>query len=357
MKKITTTPEYIRKQKRKLESINRKLQISKKRKKKRKSSYNEEILHEHASFLPPTAPGDFRLIENTVKCLLFFREIRNENNIFLLNKRNVIHISLKDIEKIDYSAICVLKAIVNDLKYRHIFTQCDFPTDPKCKKYLLDSDFLNDFYEKGSHKFKKSEKSDLIVFEKGSGQLSNIENRKIGDLVKNVIKYLTGEAQHFTPVKTILLEICGNSIEHADSKDKHWLLGVEYGEGKVIFTVTDVGKGILETLHRKVKQGIVDIFTNKSDVEILEGAFNQKYGSSTKEVNRNKGLPAVKERAKNKAIINLIVLTNNVVLHFDNKDLSQTFSKGSPRFKGTSYQWEMTKECIEKTNNDSNENN
>lgn len=52
-------------------------------------------------------------------------------------------------------------------------------------------------------------------------------------------------------VKTIILEICGNSIEWSGTDNKQWLLGVKYESDRVIFTVTDVGKGILETLYRK----------------------------------------------------------------------------------------------------------
>lgn len=346
MKKIYTTPEYKKKHKSKLDSLNKKNKVSNKPSENNFKNHQKKVkIHNELTISIPS-PSDFRLIDNTNKCLEFFREIREGNNIFLNKHRKFIKISLKNVTQIDYSAICVLKAIVGDLKYDNIFTQCEFPDDPRCKKDIFDSDFLNDFYEKGTQKFKKAEKSDFIFFEKGCGKLSDLENRKIGALVKNVIAHLTGEEKHFNPVKTILLEICGNSIEHAYAKNKHWLLGVKYEEKKVVFAVSDVGKGILETLHRKFTRKTEDFFKNKSNLEILKGAFDQRYGSSTLEINRNKGLPAVKEKAKNNDIIHLIVLTNNVILHFDNDDLSQTFDNGSARFKGTLYQWEMTKECI-----------
>ena len=86
----------------------------------------------------------------------------------------------------------------------------------------------------------------------------------------------------------------------------------------------------------------------KSNDEILKGAFDKKYGSTTKEDNRNKGLPAVKANFKQGTINNLKVLTNNVILHFDNDALSKEFEKGTPRFKGTFYQWEMTNDCLTK---------
>lgn len=109
-----------------------------------------------------------------------------------------------------------------------------------------------------------------------------------------------------------------------------------------------MGKGILETLKKRFGLVLKDIFTLKSPNDILKGAFDKKYGSTTQEVNRNKGLPAVKSHWEQGTINSLKVLTNNVILHFDSNELSETFSKGSPRFRGTFYQWEMTNDCINK---------
>jgi len=198
-----------------------------------------------------------------------------------------------------------------------------------------------------NQKFPKSKKSDLIFFEKGCGVLSFEDNKKISALVKDVVNHLTGENKYSLSVKTIILEICGNSIEWASTENKQWLLGVKYETERVFFTVTDVGKGILETLYRKFTKRFFDTF--KTDDEILKGAFNKKYGSSTKELNRNKGLPAVKTNFEQGTINNLRVLTNNVALQFGDDSNSKTFGKGSPRFKGTFYQWEMTKECLNKS--------
>ena len=67
--------------------------------------------------------------------------------------------------------------------------------------------------------------------------------------------------------------------------------------------------------------------TLKRKDEILKGAFDKTYGSATKEGNRNKGLPAVKAGFKNEIIGKLKVLTNNVILHFDDDTLSKEFAK------------------------------
>lgn len=182
--------------------------------------------------------------------------------------------------------------------------------------------------------------------------MSSKDNMKITELVKQVIAHLTGEERNCQPVKTIILEICGNSIEWSGTANKQWLLGAKYEPDGVIFTVTDVGKGILETLNRKFKFKMTEAFTPPHD--ILMRAFEQKYGSNTQEINRNKGLPSVKLNFQNGTIEKLKVLTNNVILHFDQTSSSKTFRQGSARFKGTFYQWTMNRECINKINNGNN---
>lgn len=83
-----------------------------------------------------------------------------------------------------------------------------------------------------------------------------------------------------------------------------------------------------------------------SRLDILKGAFDKKYGSSTKEVNRNKGLPAVKSMMDDGAILDLVVLTNDVIWFCNNEQRSRNFDKGKARFRGTLYQWTITKDCI-----------
>lgn len=292
------------------------------------------------------APSDLRLIENTSECLSFFRDLRSDE--YLSHRRNVrfVIMSLKGVTEIDYGAISILTAISDDLKFKKIILKGDFPDNPECKKFVIDSGYLSHMVDDHGKPFPKAEKSELIFFEKGCGKLSLKDNMAISNTVKNVVLHLTGELKQCLAVKTIVLEICGNSIEWGGTENKQWLLGVQYKPNNVVFTVTDVGRGILDTLHRRFAKILTDTFSNKSNAEILSGAFSQKYGSSTKEVNRNKGLPSVKYNFEQNMISKLKVLTNNVILQFDNESLSKTFEKGKPRFRGTFYQWEMTGECI-----------
>lgn len=350
MKKLYTTTKYKKRQKRRIEKIKKKIKnkllLLKKTKGRATTKYNKK---KEFNIKPPIyAPSKFRLIEDTEGCLLFFRNIRNEDYISSIGEQRFVIISLKNVVDVDYGTISILTAIRDDLKFKGIMLRGEFPEKTKCKEFIIESGFLNHMYDSNGKPFPKSNKSDFIFFEKGCGILSNSESMKISTMVKNVVNHLIGENKHCQHVKTIILEICGNSIEWGGTQNKQWLLGIKYETGKVIFTVTDVGKGILERLHRNFNSKVTDFFSNKSNADILKGAFVQKYGSTTMEENRNKGLPSVKENFDKEKILNLKVLTNNVILHFDNHNLSKTFGNGSPRFKGTFYQWEITQDCLNK---------
>lgn len=350
MKKLYTTPDYIFWHKRKVERIKNKRRNRKRipatarRRKKSRIDDGRDSLG-----LPILAPVDFRLVNNSKECLRFFRDLRNEDNLNLIRNIHFVTMSLQDVEYIDYAAISALTAISDDLKYKGIVLRGNFPKNPDVRRFIEDSGFLNHMVNNKNQSFPKPEKSELIFFEKGQGKLSDADNKKISDVVKSVVNHLTGAIAHFKPVRSILLEICGNSIEWASTDNKQWLLGVKYEPDKVIFTVTDVGRGILGTLHRRFGRQFFDILMKRDDAEILKGAFEKKYSSSSQESNRNKGLPAIKMSSDQGAILNLIVLTNNVILHFNNGTLSRVFDPGSPRFKGTIYQWEMMKECLSKS--------
>lgn len=344
MKKLYTTPEYKRWNKKKSD---REIQLLKKRRNFEYGRYHSNNTTHCLSEI--FAPSDFRLLENTNQCLSFFREIRNFRNFRVLsNGVRQVKISLSAVEQIDYASISILSAIGDGLKLVRVNMQGDFPRNQLCKDMIIESGFLNQMYNGNNKKYNIKSRSSLIFFEKGVDRLSRQDNINLSKLIRQVVKHLTGVEGNFAPLKTILLEICGNSIEHAYSNNKHWLLGIKYENEKVVFTVTDIGKGILDTLYRKFSSKLSDVFYFNSRLDILKGAFDKKYGSRTKEVNRNKGLPAVKCMIEDGGILDLVVLTNDVIWFYNNEQLSRKFKQGEARFRGTLYQWTITKDCITK---------
>lgn len=110
--------------------------------------------------------------------------------------------------------------------------------------------------------------------------------------------------------------------------------------------MTDVGFGIINTLNRRFGKYIEALKLTK-DTEVLEKAFDRKYGSKSGEANRNRGLPLIKDRFTKNYIEDLVVITNNVLLDFNNSANTKIMSGSLP---GTFYCWKINLKCIETWN-------
>lgn len=288
-------------------------------------------------------PRDFRLLNNTKECLRFFERLRKKEVRSKEKGREYIYLSFKKIEQIDYASVSVLKALNDDFRYRNLSLRGDFPLNEDCLTFLFESGFLNEMYDQKGHRFPKHPKSETLYFEKGAGKFLETDNRRCSEAIKNAVQHMTGRLNHCNFLKTLILEISGNSIEWSNSSNKQWLLGMMYHkDGSVNITITDVGEGILSTLHRKFSQQILEMATTKD--KILMRAFERKYGSRSMQVNRNRGLPCVKHKFDAKRIRDLVVITNNVILDFDNQ--SNSVSLDDAKFSGTFYSWTVDEKCL-----------
>jgi hypothetical protein len=135
-----------------------------------------------------------------------------------------------------------------------------------------------------------------------------------------------------------------NSCDHAFQKieNTRWHLGIShFDEDKTVkFSFVDNGLGIIQTYNRKglIKQ-IAGFFENNAD--ILENAYKNGIESRTGLSWRGLGLPAIYEMYTDKIITNLVVITNNVFLDFDNK----IFEPMNQSFTGTYYFWKINTNC------------
>ena len=111
--------------------------------------------------------------------------------------------------------------------------------------------------------------------------------------------------------------------------------------------MTDIGFGILHTLNRRFGTLIKEKLQLKKDTQILERAFERRYGSKTGESNRNRGLPLIKDRFEKNFIKDLKVITNNVFLDFTDNNKTRILSKNLP---GTFYTWNIDINCLKKWN-------
>ncbi len=210
---------------------------------------------------PVIAPENICLFKNTNACLNFFDKLRSKKSISKVRNMCFVQMDISNVKKFDYSAICVLIAIIEELRKQKIYLRGNYPNNKKCKHLIIESGLLTFMYDEKGKRFNKSEKSDLLFIQTGKKELDKKENIHISETIKSVVKHLTGKSNHLQKLKTILLEICGNSIEWGGTNQ--WLLGVKYDDNKAIFTITDVGAGILSTLHRKLKINYFEMFLSQ----------------------------------------------------------------------------------------------
>lgn len=86
------------------------------------------------------------------------------------------------------------------------------------------------------------------------------DNAATAKEIRKAVEHITGEQGYFKPIYSIAQEICANSVEHANENTykKNWLFSTSYLDGEVVFTMTDIGDGILKTLKRKFVKQIQD---------------------------------------------------------------------------------------------------
>lgn len=308
------------------------------KKNKKKNHHKEPII----------APKCLSLLKdsNSVKeTIIFFRKMRNNRHISVIGNGYYLGLDISEVTNIDFSTICVLKATIEELKSKSILVRGNFPKDKISRKMIEESGLLNLMTDLNGRQFETSDKSELILIQTGKKKLLREDNIRISKTIKKTVLHLTKKENHCSNLKKIILEICGNSIEWGGTKNRAWLLGVKYNKDEVIFAITDVGNGILKTLNRKYGKVLGDIFTNSSDSEILMNAFVKKYGSSSEEENRNKGLPSIKRGFEDGLLKDLKVITNNVSLNFANPKESLNLRK-EEGFRGTLYRWAITNDSL-----------
>ena len=300
----------------------------------------------HRTFYAPkefdeTAPRDFRFLENTKACAHFFQRIR----IAADTGRHHLRIDLSKVEHIDFATTMLLSAIGEELLNKDCDLGGNSPKRPSCARYLIESGFYNKLFDRNGRRFNHANNSEFITVERRQYKLTKEHYAAFRMLVKHIKQHLIGKNNGKRIYNTIIKEICANSIEWSEADKSQWTIGAKFEGDKVIIVILDLGKGILEKLYRDYWVHIKDLLTFKNDASVLYGAFEQKYGSTTLEANRNQGLPCVKAAFDEGHIKDLKVVTNNSRIDFTNND-NNMFAISRTTFNGTLYSWRMDAECL-----------
>jgi len=282
------------------------------------------------------ADENFSLLKDTQNVIDYIYNLKSYKFSKIVGS---ITIDLSLVKSIDVGSISLLLSSMKELNIYGIQIEGNLPNDLTCKNIILSSGYIENM-SRVSQSLKTTletfKSKNMIVMSGGKTSA----NKTIGECLKNAIGELYGEPLHYPPIYGMIQEINGNSVEHAYKKHPHWVFGINHDREnkKIIFTFTDNGFGILETLKKGIKKTIIDTLNFKTDEDILRGIFDKEYNSRfKKQYNRNKGLPVVRKTQVNKKLNNLLVITNNVFLHLDSYESIKLKSS----FIGTFYYWEL----------------
>jgi hypothetical protein len=291
-----------------------------------------------------SAFNSLSMFNNPENVIDLIERIHRQSKVAYFSKN--IEIDLSAISEIDIGGISILLAKVNEIsKNRKIRIWGRAPNEERCRDIFRSSGFLDYMTDLSGRKFQKH--SDNFIVNVGTDRT---RNKTVGNIVEKSLKYLGYTETVFPPVYSIIQEIVSNSVEWANQQleAKNWFLGANHieinGQKRIQFLITDIGFGILNTINRKFATILQEYVSNASQIDILEQAFLRKYGSKTKETNRNKGLPLIRDRFAKMFIKDLIVITNNVELNFAFRNKSKILGKN---FSGTFYSWIVDADCIE----------
>lgn len=282
-------------------------------------------------------PAAFSFAEDQESVLGFLNSIlelygRNRNKV----KGHSFFFDLSEVESIDTTAICLFLSLINRLNANGVGSRGNYPKNAIAKKTIVESGF-SDIMQSAVKRLKTKRYTNQLYIV----GTKRVDNKRIGQSVREAVGYLIGEEAHFNPVYTMLIEICSNSVEHANRReqDKNWVVSVSYEGDRVRFIVVDAGDGILRTIYKKLPEMFVDTLF-REDGRVLEDILNKAYQSRTKEVNRHKGLPKVKDCFDNGYVSELKILTNNVLYDMP----TAIFQRVKNEYYGVLYSWSITKD-------------
>ncbi len=308
----------------------------------RKNKARSQYLNPKKKVIYKSAPSIFSIKEDPQSVIAFIYELKSYVSVSHLIKRVVI--SFDDIDSIDIGAICMLLSVIEEFSLKGISFKGNIANNHKCLPIIQKSGFLQHMTEITGTANMDLE-TDNIILKRGRYKL---DSKRTGVIIRKAMLKLTGEKNHYQPVYNMIGEIALNSFEHAyiGEKEKHWFFSVFYedDEDKIIFVFADNGQGILNTLESTFSKSFFEGLKLTKRTDILKNAFQRKYGSRFEEQpNKGKGLPSIRIKQVDGHINNLLVITNNVLINFENNQ-DQLLRKP---FGGTFYYWELEKKCVD----------
>lgn len=304
--------------------------------------------NKYPKFIRVKAPEHFSFIKNTEEVIRLISHLKE-----LYDAKQKVYVVLKDVKKIDYSAIVVLLSIMVKFKAKNIKFNGDMPVNAESREILEKSGFFENLYKN----FEEKETYDIsTVHSNGihTHASKKVDSTLSSQIISSAATYIWGEPRRCQGVQRALIELMQNTNNHAEigkPGEKHWWLSVNQDKQsrKVVFSFVDFGVGIFTNLHNKTEQskffGWIDKMASKIKYRdnahllelILEGQLHQ---TVTGKHYRGKGLPGIAEVMKRNQASNLHIITNDVFSCPSNN----IYKKLTKSFNGTFVYWELGEE-------------
>lgn len=252
-------------------------------------------------------------------------------NKVLDSRYKQIYFDFSRVVDIDYEGYLVILALSERVFYKgKELKPCNIPLNKKIQNVL----FKNNKNRKVYHQSDPFPPLKADLYYKDDQNTPDVTYR-----VENELKKI--DIRDYYEFNTMVSELVGNAIEHGirHRAINWWMYHCkDYNTRSIKFVFVDMGIGIVDSYR---KAGLPREHQKKSDDEILLLALNGVLGSSTKEPNRGRGLPQIRDMVEKNYISDFVLITNTVSLRYENGRFEQMLHQN---FVGTYYSWTISKE-------------
>jgi len=275
------------------------------------------------------------LVGNPEETLNFFESLRDGK------RSRSLFIDLSEVEQVTVSEVIYLLACLADLEHartwRHI--SGNTPRNAIPRQIFSASGFLK--YVRGpAH----TESTDFVAVRSGAC----VDTAAALGIVRFVRSKLGFEQKRTEGIYKVLVECMTNTRHHAYAETtsrlaKWWLIAAHSAtSGSVEFAFLDTGRGIPDTIHRKLARlNLLKSDLLKSDADlIVSGLRGEELRSRTQKKHRGKGLPQIRSVATRGEIAALTIISRTA--HVDCCSLAGRTLKS--KFRGTLLQWSIQSE-------------
>lgn len=300
------------------------------------------------------APTYLSLVDNPEETTVFFKTVFEAIN---KSKRGQsIFFDLSSVTQVTVDAIMYLIAVINNSR---VINQLEIV----CRGNVpIDNDANSMFEDVGFYKYVRR----IIPSKKNNKPVDRIKiaygKESDGKITSSICDFVNGKINSTNNLPTkrlypMLIELMTN-VKHHAYNDKNgnmsarWYVYVEDGNDGIRFVFLDTGVGIPATIRKnwseRIRDGLKGIIGEDSDDSIyIEAALNGEFRTETKQENRGKGLPEIKNAvlSKDNRLADMKIFSGHGICTINRAGhVEKQYIETA--FEGTLFMWCFEKEVI-----------